>query len=46
MKFSRQTTLRLPVSVTGIGVHSGQPATLTLSPADANTGIVFHPHRP
>jgi UDP-3-O-[3-hydroxymyristoyl] N-acetylglucosamine deacetylase len=41
MKSSRQTTLRLPVSVTGIGVHSGQPATLTLSPADANTGIVF-----
>lgn len=41
MKFSRQTTLRLPVSATGIGVHSGQPATLTLSPADANTGIVF-----
>jgi UDP-3-O-[3-hydroxymyristoyl] N-acetylglucosamine deacetylase len=41
MKFSRQTTLRLPVSVTGIGVHSGQPATLTLNPADANTGIVF-----
>lgn len=41
MKFSRQTTLRLPVSVTGIGVHSGQAATLTLSPADTNTGIVF-----
>lgn len=41
MKFSRQTTLRLPVSVTGIGVHSGQPATLTLNPADPNTGIVF-----
>lgn len=41
MKSSRQTTLGLPVSVTGIGVHSGQPATLTLSPADANTGIVF-----
>jgi UDP-3-O-[3-hydroxymyristoyl] N-acetylglucosamine deacetylase len=41
MKLSRQTTLRLPVSVTGVGVHSGQPATLTLNPADANTGIVF-----
>jgi UDP-3-O-[3-hydroxymyristoyl] N-acetylglucosamine deacetylase len=41
MKLSRQTTLRLPVSVTGIGVHSGQRATLTLNPADANTGIVF-----
>ena len=41
MKFSRQTTLRLPINVTGIGVHSGQSATLTLNPADANTGIVF-----
>ena len=41
MKSSRQTTLRLPISVTGIGVHSGQPATLTMNPADANTGIVF-----
>ncbi|MDQ8727821.1 UDP-3-O-acyl-N-acetylglucosamine deacetylase [Bradyrhizobium sp. LHD-71] len=41
MKFSRQTTLRLPVSAAGFGVHSGQPATLTLNPADANSGIVF-----
>lgn len=41
MKSGRQTTLRMPVSVTGIGVHSGQPATLTLLPADAGSGIVF-----
>ena len=27
--------------VTGIGVHSGLPVTLTLHPADADTGIVF-----
>jgi UDP-3-O-[3-hydroxymyristoyl] N-acetylglucosamine deacetylase len=27
--------------VNGIGVHSGSPATLTILPADANTGIVF-----
>src|SRR5476651_1310540 len=41
MKAGQQTTLGVDVSVTGIGVHSGLPATLTLHPADANTGIVF-----
>ena len=28
-------------TVSGIGVHSGLPVTLTLHPADADTGIVF-----
>jgi UDP-3-O-[3-hydroxymyristoyl] N-acetylglucosamine deacetylase len=37
----RQTTLRDQVSVTGVGVHSGSPVTLTLHPAEPNTGIVF-----
>ena len=37
----RQTTLREPATVSGIGVHSGLPATLTLHPAEADTGIVF-----
>jgi UDP-3-O-[3-hydroxymyristoyl] N-acetylglucosamine deacetylase len=37
----RQTTLRRHVAVFGIGVHSGLPATLTLHPADADTGITF-----
>jgi UDP-3-O-[3-hydroxymyristoyl] N-acetylglucosamine deacetylase len=41
MMVRRQTTLRDDVSVTGIGVHSGLPVTLTLHPAEANTGIVF-----
>jgi UDP-3-O-[3-hydroxymyristoyl] N-acetylglucosamine deacetylase len=41
MKAGCQTTLREHVSIDGIGVHSGLPATLTLHPADANTGIVF-----
>jgi UDP-3-O-[3-hydroxymyristoyl] N-acetylglucosamine deacetylase len=41
MKVGKQTTLRVDASVTGIGVHSGLPATLTLHPADAGTGIVF-----
>ncbi len=38
---SRQTTLRDHAAVTGIGVHSGAPVTLTIHPAEADTGIVF-----
>jgi UDP-3-O-[3-hydroxymyristoyl] N-acetylglucosamine deacetylase len=41
MQAGRQTTLREHVSVAGIGVHSGSPATVTLHPAEADTGIVF-----
>lgn len=41
MKAGRQTTLKDHAAVSGIGVHTGLPATLTISPADANTGIVF-----
>lgn len=41
MKAGRQTTLRDQTAVSGIGIHSGSPATLTILPADANTGIVF-----
>src|SRR6202451_915471 len=36
-----QTTLRSDATVAGIGFHSGPPVTLTLHPAEANTGIVF-----
>ncbi|AMN44245.1 UDP-3-O-acyl-N-acetylglucosamine deacetylase [Rhodoplanes sp. Z2-YC6860] len=41
MKSGRQTTLRQPTAVSGIGVHSGLPATLTILPAKADAGIVF-----
>jgi UDP-3-O-[3-hydroxymyristoyl] N-acetylglucosamine deacetylase len=41
MRAVRQTTLRDQIAVSGIGVHSGLPVTLTLHPADADTGIVF-----
>ena len=37
----RQTTLREQVTVAGIGVHSGSPVTVTLHPAEADTGVVF-----
>ncbi len=36
-----QQTLANPVSCTGIGLHSGEPVTLTLRPAPVNTGVVF-----
>ncbi|MBI3434042.1 MAG: UDP-3-O-acyl-N-acetylglucosamine deacetylase [Proteobacteria bacterium] len=42
MKSGKQTTLRGDAAVTGIGVHSGLPVTLTLHPADAGSGIVFN----
>ena len=41
MKGAKQTTLREQITVSGVGVHSGLPATLTLHPADDDAGIVF-----
>ncbi|WP_075217137.1 UDP-3-O-acyl-N-acetylglucosamine deacetylase [Mongoliimonas terrestris] len=37
----KQTTLSRRVTLTGVGVHSGKPATIILSPAEADRGIVF-----
>ncbi|MBA5861839.1 MAG: UDP-3-O-acyl-N-acetylglucosamine deacetylase [Nitrospira sp. CR1.1] len=36
-----QQTIGSPVSCSGVGLHSGQPVTLTLRPAPPNTGIAF-----
>ena len=36
-----QDTLASPVSLSGIGLHTGVPVNLRLCPAPANTGIVF-----
>ncbi|MBR0899817.1 UDP-3-O-acyl-N-acetylglucosamine deacetylase [Bradyrhizobium tropiciagri] len=41
MKFSRQTTLRSQATVTGVGVHSGLPVSLTLGPAPVDAGYIF-----
>src|SRR6266436_967798 len=41
MKVAKQTTLSDQIALSGIGVHSGLPVTLTLHPADAGTGIRF-----
>ena len=41
MKGLKQTTLRDQIAVSGNGVHSGLPVTLTLNPARDDEGIVF-----
>lgn len=38
----RQRSIQSVVRTTGVGVHSGRRVELTLRPAEANTGIVFH----
>lgn len=36
-----QRTLKTPISCSGIGLHSGEKVTITLSPAEPDTGVVF-----
>lgn len=36
-----QQTLAAPITCSGVGLHSGQPVTITLRPAPVNTGVVF-----
>jgi UDP-3-O-[3-hydroxymyristoyl] N-acetylglucosamine deacetylase len=38
---ARQTTLATEISLTGTGVHSGAPVSVTICPADSDTGIRF-----
>jgi len=37
----QQTTLKTSISCTGIGLHSGEKASMTMHPAPVDTGIVF-----
>lgn len=38
----RQTTLRRDATISGIGVHSGRDVSITVHPADADTGVRFY----
>ena len=38
----QQQTIGASIGFRGVGVHSGSAVEMTLHPADANTGIVFH----
>jgi len=37
----KQHTVKNEVSISGVGLHSGKKATLSIKPAEANTGLVF-----
>ncbi len=37
----KQTTLERAISISGIGLHTGQEVTLTFQPAEPDTGFVF-----
>jgi UDP-3-O-[3-hydroxymyristoyl] N-acetylglucosamine deacetylase len=37
-----QHTLKKTIDISGIGLHSGRQISMSLRPADAGTGIVFH----
>jgi len=39
-----QTTIAAAAQISGIGVHSGNPVSMTFHPAEAGTGIVFQRH--
>lgn len=38
----RQRSIKTKVQTTGVGLHTGERVSLTLRPAPANTGILFH----
>ena len=42
MAIEFQTTISRPVQCTGIGVHTGQQASMAIKPAEAGTGIRFY----
>ncbi|MBZ9788613.1 UDP-3-O-acyl-N-acetylglucosamine deacetylase [Rhizobium sp. 3T7] len=37
-----QTTVSRPITLSGIGVHSGADVSITFNPAEADTGVVFN----
>jgi len=41
LKSIYQHTIKMPVTITGVGVHSGSAASMTIKPATVNTGINF-----
>jgi UDP-3-O-[3-hydroxymyristoyl] N-acetylglucosamine deacetylase len=37
-----QTTVSRPVTLSGIGVHSGAEVSITFNPAESDSGVIFH----
>lgn len=38
---SFQHTIKEPITISGVGIHTGQSVIMTIKPAEPNTGIVF-----
>ena len=36
-----QNTIASPITLSGVGIHTGKPSSVTVSPAEANTGRIF-----
>ena len=41
LNLRNQSTIASRIEISGIGVHGGQPVSMTLHPSESNTGIVF-----
>jgi UDP-3-O-[3-hydroxymyristoyl] N-acetylglucosamine deacetylase len=41
MRYEAQHTVERPITIEGIGVHTGKPASVTIKPAGAGVGIKF-----
>ncbi len=41
MSYLNQKTIKNPVSLSGIGLHSGQAVDVCIKPSGPNTGIIF-----
>lgn len=41
MRYEAQHTVGRPITIEGIGVHTGKPATVTIKPAGAGVGVKF-----
>ena len=39
---SLQKTLKRKIHFSGVGIHSGRAVSMSIEPAEADTGIVFH----
>jgi len=39
--YEKQRTVKRPISLTGVGLHTGNSCTMTFKPAEPNTGIRF-----
>ena len=45
MSLLNQKTIKEPVNFSGVGLHNGENANITIKPSEPNSGIIFRPTR-